>query len=491
MAQFKRFRSSPRAAAVYQPSVAPPLPCKEGVPLGREVVSGQVVYCDPHTLRLLNIISSTIFLIVGNKGKGKSAFMKMLIGRFLLMQGAITNGLPALMHARVSDRKIEGEAGEGEYFALTDWWKSKPIAINRRASLNILHYRMHNDVYEVLEMAVDVCEMVKGAPLENFERQALTVAVYKMWTEYRTGSSVEALQATANTITITDKNHYDGLDSDNTLEVFARQGIDLAELAKLKHVMGKENNTPAAEFERDAALVAGYLGDLRGGAYGRFIGGLSDFREELKQPVATFDQSGMSMQARILFEGVMTRFHDRAFARQDYEVLPNVMVRDEELKAFDNVVYARSQAAQVMEARASRTIDLRSVLYEPSFEQAGAEGSEIRGLAQSILRGVGGRFYFRLPDDDAVRHSLYQKGVQEHDATYITRDMPVGQTAWVMEDWPLIYVDILPVDDEWELIKSDAAAKSMVVDRREVSEMEEYYERRHQMEQLALAGGED
>jgi hypothetical protein len=131
------------------------------------------------------------------------------------------------------------------------------------------------------------------------------------------------------------------------------------------------------------------------------------------------------------------------------------------------------------------------VLYEPSFEQAGAEGSEIRGLAQSILRGVGGRFYFRLPDDDAVRHSLYQKGVQEHDATYITRDMPVGQTAWVMEDWPLIYVDILPVDDEWELIKSDAAAKSMVVDRREVSEMEEYYERRHQMEQLALAGGED
>lgn len=453
------FKGTPESAALMQPYVAPAPVCNSGILLGINMLTRKLEYFDPWALKMQGTITSTMFLVLGDKGYGKSSLMKSLILRLSGMQAASVNSQPELMRVRVNDRKPED--GEPEYKPVSDYLESLVVPLNRQAGINPFDPAMNMTAFDIVETAVNLCEEISGQALGGFEAFAIQVGVHKMLTQVPEQASPGLLEYLMRGLDGRDIAAYFTASSTGIEAEYAKAMSERGEtISPDANVIKRPHNIPEAEFKRAAGLISSYLGRLLRGDYGGIFGGDISLRDSLSQPMVTFDWSGVNDRSRTLLQSLLWKWQTVALNRNDLSLIPHINVGDEEHEAMTNLMYVRFQAAYVKKARAFHTADFRATQYQRDIGLAGHEGSEIRSLAQGILLGMGARIIFRQPKDDEVLNDLAQLGISDQDLELLPR-LPVGCCAIKYPDLPIRWVQHILTPTELELVKSNAAARRM------------------------------
>lgn len=458
--KMRPFKTIPKATALFTPFIAPGHPNLHGIPLGRDLRTDALLYFDPWLLKAEGLIHSTIFLILGDKGFGKSTLQKALVMRLLALQAGVVDGVPQDMRARIHDRKhIEGHA---EYQAVTGALHSIVYELNRVGLVNILDPLMGMDEADLVEVGINVCEAVNKAPLQGFQPLAVQVGVNKMLLEAPDATSPELLEVTLRGLTLQDINQYFAASNQRTLRSFKETLADRPEfLRQLKLTMDRPHHIPEVEFQRDATLVSSYLGRLLRGDYGRIFGGRNSLRAALTDPAATWDWTGVNDNARTLLAAMLWKWTGVAQANNDLDLIPHVNIGDEEHEAFRILIYLRFLSDTVKKARSLRTADFRSTQYITALTGAGSEDSEIRNLAQGIVMGTGGYFIARPPsNNEAELEHLSRLGISNLDIEFLTT-APVGCFGFKLPDRPLVLFQLFLTPFEAELMATDQATTFM------------------------------
>lgn len=466
--KWRMFSGTPRSAVKMQPFVGPGDLCDTGVWLGIDMMTRKPVLFDPWRLKLQGKIHSTVFLVLGEKGSGKTTLMQSIAARLMARQAGVTSdGEAVAMRTRIHDRKREG--GDPEYKALTEHMMSNVVSLNKAASINIFDPSMGMGEWDILETAVNVCEFANNdAPLQDFQPLALQVAVHRMLREFPELMSPEVLRMLLWNLDKKDVDKYYARQNGQVTQMFRDMIEDAPPDSRLdlerqiEFMDQRTTNVPESKFRDDAALVASYLNRLLAGDFGRIIGGNNSLRSMLSDPMGTWDWTGVNEKARTIVESMLWKWQEVALNNNDLELIPHINIGDEEHEAFYNLMYLRFRSAAIKKARQIHTADFRATQYLPDLTNAGDEGSEKRTLASGIVRGTGLLFIGKQPNDPEVINSLGRYFRSKQDLNFLTH-LPVGCFAIASQDRPPIFYKHILTDTEATLFQSDAAAKSMVV----------------------------
>ena len=457
------FRGTPQDLALWQPWVGPALPIKEGVPIGIDLRTGRVVMFDPWLLKLRGVIDSTIFMVVGNKGAGKSTLMKSLIIRLSSFQAGIRDGEPDEIRTFIHDRKPED--GEGEYAPVSRFLASRPFKLNQDRLVNIFDPRMFKPdgpkrEFNLLDVAINVCELISGRSLVGLETMALQVAINKMVKDFSTTASPEVLEMVLRSLNLSDvERYFEGSNQQVTNAFHSELDGDLDLFERLGLIMSRPHNIDFQRFASDAAQMSECFGRLRE-EYGGMFGGNGSLREVLASPVVTWDWTGVSDKARTLLEAMLMRWRLAALDNNEPELIPHLDFGDEEHEAFGNLMHVRFRASIVKKARAFHTASFTGTQYTQDLTHAGDEGSERRALAEGIIRGTGAWFIGRQPRDRKILDVFREMGMMEPDIDALTRIGTGCFALMIPNRHPIFFQNVL-TPTELSLVGTDSAVQRM------------------------------
>jgi hypothetical protein len=435
--RIKSVAATPTEAALAQPFVGSALPRMPGLPLGINTRLKSPMIFDPWWAHRLGIVNSPVYLVTGNKGFGKSTFQKVVALRYGARRGSTAADQQGQMRIRINDRKLEGS--EPEYAKLVRYLGGRVVSLNREASINIFDPKMKMSQNDIVETAVNTCEMVSGvSPLPRFQSLALQVAIWKMLANHKDNTRPEILEAMLL-----------GLRTSDIVDYYQ---------ATNEHV--SLTNVPPALFEEDAAISAANIGEVIHGAFGGIFGGNNSLREMLSEHVVLLDWTGVPEKARTLLSAMLWKWHGIAQRQGDQELIPDMMFTDEEHQALRNLMYVRFMSASLKEARALRTAYFISSQHETDLTMAGDPESEIRNLSESIGLSIGGRFIFQQPENKRVLDIYRGLGFSELDVLSLPQ-LRRGSYFFHAPSHPPIPVHLVLTPIEAELSGTESAIKSM------------------------------
>lgn len=437
--RIKSLAATPTEAALAQPFIGSALPQMPGLPLGINTRLKSPMIFDPWWAHRLGIVNSPVYMVTGNKGSGKSTFQKAVALRFGARRGRDIDG-DTQMRLRFYDRKLEDT--QSEYAPLVEHLGGTIVSLNRQASINIFDPRMNMSQLDIVETAVNTCEMVsETSPLPRFQNLALQVGVWKMLRENQGEASPEVLEAKLLGLTIDD--------------------VRLYYQATNNYV--STSNVPERQFLDDAAISAVNIGEVVHGAFGGIFGGNNSLRDILKEHVVLLDWVGVNERARTLLAAMLWKWHSIAQRNGDQELIPDMLFSDEEHNALGNLMYVRFMSASLKEARALRTAYFMSSQHATDLTMAGEPGSEIRNLSQSINLSISGRFIFKQPDEPRILDIYRGMGFSENDVLALPQ-LPRGGYFFHAPGKPPIPARLVLTPIELELSWTESAVQSMTGD---------------------------
>lgn len=464
----KTFIGTNEDAALCQPFVIAPKPHPAGVIIGLDVMLNTVVTFDPYLATHVDQTHSKVYGVTGQVKYGKSAFMKMVARRLSKLKAFDDSDRrePVPFRMWIRDRKM------GEYASLTKKLRSHVIKFGQNGvKLNPFDARLNMGEVHAIDMAVELAAAGKGAPLVRYEPLALQVALHLMMNDHAHEPSIERLEYTALSLTMSDVADYYRSNSvllgdiveQSTTDLMAQRMLELA--SKTPDMIG---NITASSFREDAGLVAGYLGSIARGPYGRIIGGEGSMYDELTKPVVTLEWDSSNQAGQDLAEGTLYKW--RSIARHNRELvklIPHLEIGDEEHKAYNSPMYLRFRSEASREARAFHTAELSATQYTGTdTDIAGGNDPSLQALARGIENAMAGRFVFRQPENDPVAlERLVAVGFSELDAERTTR-LPRGWCAFKLPDRPPSWLRVLLTESDRRITYTEGESDKMVEGRR-------------------------
>src|SRR5206468_1791370 len=122
------------------------------------------------------------------------------------MQAGSRNGVPERMRVRYHDRKRE--AADPEYGPITTALGGEVFSLNQHGLINLFDPAMGMTQLDILDVAANTVEHVRGMPLVGHMMLALQVAIWWMRTQMRSISSPEVLEVALRTLDPSDKDDY-------------------------------------------------------------------------------------------------------------------------------------------------------------------------------------------------------------------------------------------------------------------------------------------
>lgn len=462
----KAFMGTPETAAHSQPFIAPAPICPSGAWIGTNLRTRGDEYHDPFLLKVMGIISGAVFLLEGDREGGKSTLMKLLIPRLMRLQAMTLEGneLPEMMKVQLNTRKPE--EGESEYKPGLDFLHSSIHRLNQSASFNIYDRLMGMTEFDNIDVTVNLVESVEQRPVTAVEALAIMVGIRKMLGSNADQPSPEALEQIYRTQTINDLDDYyrsltTSMAEDAQKAAEERPETLPAALDDPTAGQARLHNVTREEFETASARIAICLGRLMRGDYGGIIGGTNSLADVLKSPMVNLDWTGVNDKALSIMQAMMHRWQLSALEANKLELIPNLIFNEEVPDVVNNLMFMRSWAARVMKSRAFPTAEYTAIQYRNQIATAGEAGSVIRGLARSILLGVGAEFIFRqVPDEDMFEH-MRGRNVSEPDI-FLTTQFTTGQFGLLYPDRPLQLIQHHVGPTMLGLVRTNSASEGMV-----------------------------
>lgn len=466
---------TPESAVYLHPwsSVAHPL--LQGVPLGIDLNTGEMLVIDPWMLKHKGIVNSLMAMVLGDKNAGKTTLCKILFLR-LASLGA---GYNERMRLRLNSAK--NEQGETEYAELTDYFMSRPVVL-RKHKLNIVDFDLFPEETELLDLLVNVYESALGRPLRDYEPLMMQAAVHKLTSEFREIASIELLNILLERQDVEDAARYlDATDSrlkqsmgrffneDTFPHLPADRTVRQDENARRNSMhqrllgeMGRVRNYDARRMSRDSSTLAAAGRRLLHGDMGRMFGGNESLYPLLTESTATYDWSGLPDKAVTVGRSVFWKAQTAALVRGDMSIMPHLDADDEDHGNWRNLMYARMKAEYVKKSRAYPTMNLALTHRIADYETVGDAGSEQRERAVNMLRDIDMWFVGgQTSDRKSLRDVREHLGFSEPDAHALTQ-LGVGQFAMKLGHLKPIFFQLILTPSELGLVQTNRATAAML-----------------------------
>lgn len=454
------FRNPTTLLALGHPFGSPPHPQVMGMPLCIDLRTGEPLYLDPFLLKDQGYIKSNNGVIIGHKGYGKSATMKIIFSRL----AAVSAGY-GLMRGAINDHKSEGTAGE--YARLSQTFRSKVFAIGSM-SVNPFESRLGMSELNILEMAQLLCNFALGHRLIGAPDVALQVAVHRMLALDESLWSPHTLHAKSLMLTDEDiHSYYNGLkhvmleqaaQRVNLLDGTLKYEVD-QQLAELRD---GQFNYSVGEIKAGGVTVANLLSHVLHGSFGTMFGNSHSMYDLYTQRVVTKDWRGVPDEAVSLMRTIDNKIITSAIENSRHDLVPNVELDDEDSKSMEDKEYARGKAFKSKIARAARMVSLSGTHRLNDYRKGGV-GSELYNYGESILDDMGFFIIFQQPDKKAVLGELQERLNLSDADTRELAIMPKYHCAIkIGEEQKLIFGRVIATPNEMELLPTDAANDYMV-----------------------------
>ncbi len=400
------FSAPTNVMALMHPFVTPAYNEVPGIPIGIDARSREIVNFDPWLLKDAGLINSTWGLFIGPKNVGKSAFLKILSFRLMLLSAGYTS-----MRTAINDYKPEGK--DSEYSAFSRACNS---IVFRIADMQVnpfdsrLFMSDENKPYELglLGTAEMLCEFKKGSDLTGYENPALRAAISAMlrYDERYWSPNLlfKLLRSLAEDEVI---NYYDDLDNRLLGQLKARSvHADQSNgLERIQQRVTAGDNYSMQRIIEAGSEVANYLGDILTGSFGHMFGDKHSMYDLQTQDVVTKDWRGVDPDAEKLMRALDISIKTFAFENNRLDLLPHIEDDDEKHKPMDNIGYARANSFQSEIARSAHTVNL-SATHELNSLRKGAVGSELYNLGNRIINNNGFFLIGRQPNKPDVLDEL-------------------------------------------------------------------------------------
>jgi hypothetical protein len=461
MGNVRTFTATPISAAQWHPWGAAAQFVTTGVPLGPNPRTGKLVVFDPWMMKKLGVINSLIFLILGQKGFGKSTLLKVLVMRLVMLQAGIINGEPQTMRIRMHDRKRENGVGENQ--PVIDFLWGENIALNQSKSINLVDPYMGMSTWDMLDIMVNVCEHAIGHPLVGHQMLALQTGIHKLNQHPKELITLEMLENILRKLDISDIDSYFAATDKDVLAshmklLDGRPDLQEQIFAKLDggHFVDR------VDFQKDSTSVSEATGRVLSGDYGGIFGGNRPVSHLLGHRAANWDWSGVGDKPSQLIAAMQPKWQVIATEAGRADLVPHGNFGDENSTVTNNLMHMRFWAESVAKARAYPTADFQAMQYLHQLSEAGSEGSEIRALAGNILRGVECYFLGHLKKgDEAGIHDYRTLGVSDQDIDWL-QNVPVGCFGILVPGQPMVTFQLILTQAEADLVQSDSANDKMV-----------------------------
>ncbi|MBM3209777.1 hypothetical protein FJZ39_00300 [Candidatus Saccharibacteria bacterium] len=437
-----------------------------GIPLGVDIFSRRPFFFDPWLLKEMGIIHSTFGLVLGHKDAGKSATMKMVALRLMLLSAGYES-------ARVATNDYKPEGAESEYGALSRVMHSTVFEM-ARMQVNPLEKRLFigddDRVHAIgmVEMAQTLCEFGNDSEsLRGHHGTALRIAMYMMlqleevfWTPHTFHKLLRSLPDDLI------RGYHNRLDNDLGRQLSSRAKVLEGRSSGLKNQITNLVETPdnynVQDIQAAGDQVAAMLGRVLYGAYGGMFGDRHSLYEMLTQRVITKDWRGILPEAETLMRIIDTRVKMSAIETNRVDLLPHIELDDEKHKAMTNRVYAESHSYFSEIARGVHTMNL-SATHRLASIRPGAVGSHLYNLGNTIINNLGFVFIGSQGNDPEVLSDLKARyDFSETELSMIAKLPPHVFAIKLGESEPVSFVKIMATPMDFEVIKSNAATERIL-----------------------------
>lgn len=408
------FSTPTHVMALTHPFITPAHRRAMGLPYVLDAYSRDWIGCDFWRMKNEGIINTKWGIFLGNVGHGKSAAMKLLILRLLMMSAGYGE-----MHAVINDYKSEGN--DSEYGKLSEVTQS---VVFRLASMqfNPFETRLYIDrnkelnILGILNMAELLAEFGKRDFLASDESVALSIAMYymiEMPEETWEPGLVEKL-----TRSLTDdqiKDYYRKVDTSLRNRLFARADLlkDNRELyeetmQKIRLYTNAADNFSPAEIQAAGSRVSFYLHTLLYGKTGSIFGSSHSLYELYTQRTSTRDWRNLTFDAETLLRTMDNIIRLTAIENDRQDLIPDLNADDEMHRPMENLVFAKSNAYLSEVARSTKTLYLSATHRLASIRKGGV-GSDKYGYGETIINNLGFAMLGKQQKDAVALNELAER----------------------------------------------------------------------------------
>lgn len=508
--------------ALGHPFDGPAFAESDGIPIGIDVNTREVVYVDFWMLKRMGIINTKFGIVFGDIGFGKSTLLKILAIRSMVMSAGFSQ-----MRTSINDYKPE--ASESEYGAFSAVVKSKIFKM-AEMKFNPFERRLFNTkddrTYElgILDMARVIAEFSKTHVLEGYEFTALRIAIAVMmqtpedlWEapllfkivgsitddqikyyhnnidtklknqmEVRLANLIKVNQESTLpdkkeswVRTTTENNIAEDLRATNAMSLSSEEIIGLAT---------SKDNFYVNEIQKAGSQVQRMGYDLLRGPVGTMIGRENSLYDLYTQRATTKDWRGLLPQVQRFARIIDNNFRISMIEGNRSDLLPHLELDDEKHKSMDDLQYARTNAFTGEIARGTHMVSL-SASHRPSSIRKGAAGSELWNLGQTIINNQGYAFLGHQQNLPEILNELgdrYRLGDFQADLPFLPRYTFIA--SFGPSELPRkIRVFVTPLESK--MIQTDSATDS-ILDRPNIMNADDL-RRYAQNNGIVFIGGED
>lgn len=461
------FSGPTNVMAMGHPFIGPGSTNVPGVLVGIDARTRELVSMDPWLLKNAGVIHSAFGVVLAPKGYGKSATLKILAIRLMMLSAGYQT-----MHVAINDYKPEGRASEYELF--TQACRSRVFKI-AQSSVNPFESRLFmsadNRVYELglLGVAEMICEFVKEGRLVGNEGVALRIALYTMLKHPETLWGLHTLFKLLRSITRDQiRGYYDNLDSKLLGQLLLRNqritdpAQKLQVELQIRELAGARDNPLPEDVQQAGGYVSTLLARVLYGSYGHMWGDTQSLYEMYTQRAVTKDWRDVDKEPETLWRTIDTRIKVAAIENNRLDLLPHIEIDDEKHKSMDNPVYARSHSFFSEIARSTHTCSL-SATHRLSSIRKGGVGSELYALGDTIINNLGWVMLGRQDNVPSILDELQARYRLSNTDTRLLTSLPKYTFGMKLgEEEPLRFVRVFATPKEMEILRTDGATDRMI-----------------------------
>jgi len=507
--------------ALGHPFGGPAFAESNGIPIGIDVNTREVVFVDFWMLKKMGIINTKFGICFGDVGFGKSTLLKVLAIRSMIMSAGFSQ-------MRVSINDYKPEANESEYGAFSAVVKSKIFKM-AEMKFNPFEPRLFNTkdsaTYElgVLDMARVIAEFSNIDSLQGYQFTALRIALAVMLQapEYQwdapllfkiVGSLTEdqiafyhrnldqklkqQMENRLKNLIETNNDNLEAKEQESWRRTTAELSIaeDLRDTGSMSlsaqeviNLATAKDNFYARDIQRAGTEVQRMGYDLLKGPVGTMIGRENSLYDLYTQRATTKDWRGLLPQVQKFARIIDNNFRISMIEGNRADLLPHFELDDEKHKSMDDIGYARINAFTTEIARGTHMVSM-SASHRPSSIRKGGYQSDLWNLGQTIINNQGFAF---LGHQQNLPEILNELGDRYHLGDF-QRDLPwLPRYTFIASFGPTelprkIRVFVTP--NELAMIQTDSAT-DVILDRPDVMSADDL-RRYAQNNGVAYIGGE-
>lgn len=428
----------------------------DGIPMFKDIFTGQYEAFDPWNLMAEDEINSTVMSIYGDKTHGKTTTAIAMAERF----GGRRAGNRRI---RITGDVHRVNDDIPEMDRLAKFYDTELIDLSSY-ELNLLDMAMGMKFSQQLGMVRRCLQHVFEKKFSVAEREALRIALKKVRKLFPESANLKLLAFVLRTM-VDD----DFIEVQRALHAQLQQehGNDAAFSELSQNFLGHEQRKLTPGVKRACLHLASQIEELLDGEYRGIFGGKNSLKEVLSRRCVLFDYSSLSDEAIVLVQAMIWEWRAAALTNRDMRFHFDIDIHDENHKMWQFEVYAVAMSKYLKQARSYGTFIILITHRMQDYRTVGKTSSRVHQLATNMTGDIDMALIGHL-DHKAAKEVAKRYNLSPMETEVITQQSR-GRWALVVGTQRARFVELVLEPHELEDSYSNKANDRMAIMVNEVS----------------------